>query len=69
MEYLFAWQSLAVCYNHEPFLRTALDSILAQETGFPFEVLAHDDVPPDGRADFIREYAAAGVLNLTFSRF
>lgn len=49
---------IAICYNHEPYLRAALDSILAQETDFPFEVLIHDDASPDGSADIIREYAA-----------
>jgi len=50
---------IAICYCHEKYLRTALDSILAQETDFPFEVVFHDDASPDGSADIIREYAEA----------
>lgn len=49
----------AICYCHEKYLRAALDSILAQETDFPFEVLVHDDVSPDGSVAIIQEYAAA----------
>lgn len=48
---------IAICYCHEKYLRAALDSILAQETRFPFEVLVHDDASPDGSAAIIREYA------------
>ena len=50
---------IAVCYCHEKYLRTALDSVLAQETTFPFEVLVHDDASPDGSAAIIQEYAKA----------
>ncbi len=50
---------IAICYCHEKTLRTALDSILAQETRFPFEVLIRDDASPDGSAAIIEEYASA----------
>ena len=49
---------VAICYCHEKYLPAALDSVLAQETDFPFEVLVHDDASPDGSAAIIREYAA-----------
>ena len=48
---------LAVSYCHKKYLHTALDSVLAQETSFPFEVVVHDDASPDGSASIIREYA------------
>ena len=48
---------LAVSYCHEKYLHTALDSILSQETNFPFEVIVHDDASPDGSPDIIKEYA------------
>ena len=48
---------LTISYCHEKYLRTALDSILSQETNFPFEVVVHDDASPDGSAAIIREYA------------
>ena len=49
---------LCTAYNHEKYLREALDSMLAQETDFPFEILISDDVSTDSTADIIREYAA-----------
>ena len=57
----------AVCYNHAPYLRQALNGFLNQEltyedpeTGeerrFEIEILIHDDASTDGSADIIREY-------------
>ena len=45
-------------YNHERFLRDALDGFVHQQTRFPFEVLINDDVSTDATRDIIREYAA-----------
>ena len=48
---------VALCYNHAPFVREALDSILAQN--YPnLEVWLVDDASTDGSADILREYAA-----------
>ena len=30
-------------YNHEKFIKNALDGFVMQETSFPYEVLIHDD--------------------------
>ena len=49
---------LCTTYNHEAFLRAALNGFLLQRTTFPFEVIVHDDASPDGTAAIIREYAA-----------
>ena len=43
-------------FNHEPYIRKALDSFLMQKTTFPFEIVIHDDASTDGTADIIREY-------------
>lgn len=43
-------------YNHAPYLRSALDGFVMQQTDFPFEVLIHDDASTDGSQDIIREY-------------
>ncbi|MFZ4619441.1 MAG: glycosyltransferase [Bacteroidota bacterium] len=45
-----------LAYNHEKFLRTAVDSFLMQKTTFPFEIIIHDDASTDGTAEIIREY-------------
>jgi len=47
-----------ITYNHEPYIRDALNGFLMQETNFPFEVLVHDDASTDKTADIIREYEA-----------
>ena len=49
---------LCTAYNHEEYLREALDSMLAQETDFAYEILVNDDVSTDSTADILREYEA-----------
>lgn len=41
-------------YNPQPYLEKCLDSLLAQETDAPFEVIVVDDSSPDDCADFVR---------------
>ena len=48
---------LCTAYNHEKYIRQALDSMVGQQTDFPFEILVSDDVSTDRTADIIREYA------------
>ncbi len=43
-------------YNHEKYIRDALEGFVMQKTSFPFEVLIHDDASTDGTAAIIREY-------------
>lgn len=43
-------------YNHEKYIRSALDGFVMQKTTFPFEVLIHDDASLDRTAEIIREY-------------
>lgn len=43
-------------YNHEAYIRDALDSFLIQKTNFQFEILIHDDASTDKTADIIKEY-------------
>ncbi len=47
---------LLVTFNHQAYIRRALDSFLAQETDFPFEIVIHDDASTDGTSEIIREY-------------
>lgn len=44
-------------YNHAKFIRQALDSILMQETNFPFQAVVHDDASTDGTRDIVESYA------------
>lgn len=43
-------------YNHEKYIRDALDGFIMQQTDFPFEILIHDDASTDKTQDIIREY-------------
>ena len=45
--------------NHEPYIRDALNSFLAQKTNFPIEILIHDDASTDNTAAIIKEYEEA----------
>lgn len=49
---------LCSAYNHEPYIKNAIEGFLIQETSFPFEVLIHDDASTDRTAEIIREYEA-----------
>lgn len=49
---------LCVAYNHEKYIRKALEGFVMQKTDFRFEVIIHDDASTDHTADIIREYAA-----------
>lgn len=43
-------------YNHEPYIRDAIEGFIMQKTDFAFEILIHDDASTDKTADIIREY-------------
>lgn len=43
-------------YNHEDYIRDALEGFIMQKTNFKFEILVHDDASTDNTADIIREY-------------
>jgi glycosyltransferase involved in cell wall biosynthesis len=45
-----------ITYNHEKFIREAIEGFLMQKTTFPIEILIHDDASTDGTADIIKEY-------------
>ena len=47
-----------VTYNHRPYIEQAIDSVLMQETTFPFEICLGEDESTDGTREICREYAA-----------
>ena len=47
-----------VTYNHKPYIAQSIDSLLMQQTDFPFEILIHDDASTDGTAEIVQQYAA-----------
>lgn len=47
---------IMLCYNHERYIRQALESILSQNTSFSYEIIVHDDASTDNSAGIIREF-------------
>lgn len=47
---------ICLCYNHEKYIKEALDSILAQKTDFNFEIIVHDDASTDNSQKIIMDY-------------
>lgn len=46
-----------LAYNHEKYIRSALEGFVNQKTNFDYEVIVHDDASTDNTASIIREYA------------
>lgn len=46
-----------ITYNHEAFLKDALEGFLMQKTDFPFVAVVHDDASTDGTTEVLRTYA------------
>jgi glycosyltransferase involved in cell wall biosynthesis len=49
---------LVTSFNHERYIRTALDSVFAQQVSFPFEVVICDDASGDGTRAILAEIEA-----------
>ncbi|MFC0904981.1 glycosyltransferase [Clostridium sp. MT-14] len=45
-----------ITYNHEKYLRKALDSILMQKVDFKYEVIVGEDCSPDNSREILKEY-------------
>lgn len=43
-------------FNHERYIRKALDSFLSQITNFNYEILVHDDASTDNTQKILKEY-------------
>lgn len=46
-----------ITYNHEPYLKDALEGFIMQKTDFPFVAIVHDDASTDKTAEVLKEYA------------
>ena len=47
---------ICTCFNHEKYIKDALESFVNQKTSFKYEVIVHDDASTDKSQDIIREY-------------
>lgn len=45
-----------ITYNHEQFIREAIEGVLMQEVDFPIEFLIADDFSPDGTLEIVEQY-------------
>ena len=45
-------------YNHELYIRDAIEGFLAQKTSFGYEIIIHDDASTDKTADIAKEHGA-----------
>ncbi len=45
-----------IAYNHENYIRDAIEGFLNQKTSFKYEIVIHDDASTDNTANIIREY-------------
>ena len=54
-----------ITYNHELFIRDAIESFLMQKTDFRYEIIIHDDASTDNTAEIVREYEEKYIWNLS----
>jgi len=47
-----------ITYNHERFIAEALESVLSQRTGFPFEIIVSEDCSTDRTAEIAEGFRA-----------
>ena len=59
-----------ITFNHEPYIRDALNGFLSQRTDFPFQIVIHDDASTDGTQEVLKEYAASypNVITLVLQK-
>jgi glycosyltransferase involved in cell wall biosynthesis len=46
-----------ITYNHEPYIRKAIECVLSQKTHFPFELVIGEDCSTDGTREIVFDYA------------
>ena len=55
-DYEYEVSVYCVTYNHEKYIRDALDGILNQKTSFTWKLIIFDDASTDGTTEIVREY-------------
>jgi glycosyltransferase involved in cell wall biosynthesis len=55
-----------ITYNHELYIKEAIDSFLMQETNFDFEIVISDDCSTDRTAQIISEYVIKAPNRFNF---
>ena len=48
---------LMIAYNHRPYIRLPIETVISQRTKYKFKVHIFDDASNDGTSDIVREYA------------
>lgn len=48
---------IMISYNHAPYIAQAIESVLAQQTQYDFELIIGDDASPDNTQEIIKAYA------------
>ncbi len=48
---------ICITYNHEKYIRQALDSLVSQQCSVTYEIIVHDDASTDATPNIITEYA------------
>lgn len=48
---------ICTAYNHEKFIKDAIEGVLSQETNFKYELILHDDASTDQTPEIIKAYA------------
>lgn len=59
---------ICITYNHERFIKQAIQSVLAQQTSFNFELIVGDDCSTDSTPDIVQEYADRYPNKIVFVR-
>lgn len=60
--------AIVVTYNHEPYIRQAIDSVLSQQVNFPFEIIVSEDKSTDSTAEIVASYAERHPDRIRFIR-
>ena len=53
-----------MCFNHEPYIKQAMDGIMMQKTDFAFEVLVGDDFSSDNTLKILRQYHSTEKIKI-----